>query len=124
MSLKIEVITNETINNEQKAQTFETFRYGLLENPGNIFSGNSSALDLRIFNTSIQNLNTPHVMSKEHQNQNFLGDDKDENIFVLHLNIRSINKDCGNFKMFLSNKNFSFSIICFSEIWLNDSNVD
>ena len=26
--------------------------------------------------------------------------------------------------MFLSNLNFSFSIICFSEIWLNDSNVD
>ena len=26
--------------------------------------------------------------------------------------------------MFLSNLNLSFSIICFSETWLNDSNVD
>ena len=26
--------------------------------------------------------------------------------------------------MFLSNLNFSFSIICFSETWLNDSNVN
>ena len=26
--------------------------------------------------------------------------------------------------MFLSNLNFSVSIICFSETWLNDSNVD
>ena len=26
--------------------------------------------------------------------------------------------------MFLSNLNFSFSIICFSETWLNDSNID
>ena len=26
--------------------------------------------------------------------------------------------------MFLSNLNISFSIICFSETWLNDSNVD
>ena len=26
--------------------------------------------------------------------------------------------------MFLSNLNFSFSIICFPETWLNDSNVD
>ena len=124
MSLKIEVITNETINNEQKAQTFETFRYGPFENPGNIFLGNSSALDLHIFNTNIQNLKAPHVLSEEHQNQNFLGDDKDENTSVLHLNIRSVNKDFENFKMFLSNKNFSFSIICFSETWLNDSNVD
>ena len=92
MSLKIEVITNETINNEQKAQTFETFRYGPFENPGNIFLGNSSALDLHIFNTNIQNLKTPHVLSEEHQNQNFLGDDKDENTSVLHLNIRTLIK--------------------------------
>ena len=43
--------------------------------------------------------------------------------FFLHLNIRSINKNFENFK-FLSNLNFSFSIICFPETWLNDSNVD
>ena len=42
----------------------------------------------------------------------------------MHLNIRSINKNFENFKMFLSNLNFSFSIICLSETWLNDSNVD
>ena len=38
--------------------------------------------------------------------------------------MRSINKNFRNFKMFLFNLNFSFSIICFSETWLNDSNVD
>ena len=43
--------------------------------------------------------------------QKFLGDDKDENVSVLHLNIRSINKNFENFKMFLSNLNLSFSII-------------
>ena len=56
--------------------------------------------------------------------QIFLGDEKAENISVLHLNIRSINKNSENFKMFLLNLNFNFSIICFSETWLNDSNVD
>ena len=56
--------------------------------------------------------------------QNFLGDDKDENVSVLHLNVRSINKNFESFKIFLSNLNFSFSIICFSETWLNDSNLD
>ena len=35
-----------------------------------------------------------------------------------------MNKNFENFKMFLSNLNFSFTIICFSETWLNDSNVD
>ena len=56
--------------------------------------------------------------------QNFLGNDKDKNVSILNLNIRSINKNFENFKMFLSKLNFSFSIICFSETWLNDSNVD
>ena len=51
-------------------------------------------------------------------------DDNDGNISILHLNIRSSNKNFEHFKIFLSNLNFSFSIICFSETWLNDSNVD
>ena len=55
---------------------------------------------------------------------NILGNYKDENLSVLRLIKRSINKNFGNFKMFLSNLNFSFCIICFSETWLNDSNVD
>ena len=41
---------------------------------------------------------------------------------ALHLNIRSTNFE--SFKMFLSNLNFSFRIICFSQIWWNDSHVD
>ena len=99
-SLKIEVITNETVNNEQKAQTFETFSYESLENSENIFLGSSSDLDLHSFNTNIQNLNAPHILPEELQNQHFLGDDKGENISVLHLNIRSINKNFENFKLF------------------------
>ena len=122
--MKIEVITNETVNNEQKAQTFENFSYDPLENSENIFLGSSSDLDLHIFNTNIQNLNAPHILPEELQNQHFLGDNKDENISVLHLNVRSIKRNFENFKMFLSDRNFSFSIICFSETWLNDLNVD
>ena len=113
-------ITNKSVNKEQKAQNFENLKYDPLENPGNILFDNSSDSDLRFCNTNIQNPNTPYILPL----QKFLGDDKDENVSVLHLNIRSINKDFGNFKMFLSNLNFSFSIICFSETWLNDSNID
>ena len=85
------------------------FHWPNKSNPGNI-----------IFCTNIQNLNTPYILPEELQK--FLGDDKDENVSILHLNIRRINKDFENFKMFLSNLNFSLSIICFSETWLNDSN--
>ena len=60
--MKIEVKTNETVNNEQKAQTFKTLRYGPLEYSENIILGSSRGLDLQIFNTNIQNLNAPHIL--------------------------------------------------------------
>ena len=40
---------------------------------------------------------------------------------ILHLNIRSLKKNFDSFKLFLSSLNFEFSIICFSETWLDDS---
>ena len=104
----MEGITNKIVNKEQQAQNFENLMYDPLENSGDILFGNSSDPDLHFYNTNVQNQNTPYILPE--QLQNFLGNDKDE-IYE-------------NFKMFLLNLNFSFSIICFSEIWLNDSNVD
>ena len=120
----MEGITNKTINKEQQAQNLKNINCNPLENTGNISSDNSSDPDLHFYNTNIQNLNTSYIFPEKLQN--FLGDDKDENAFVFHLNIRSIKKNfkIENFKIFLSNLNFSFSIICFSETWLNDYNVD
>ena len=40
---------------------------------------------------------------------------------VLHLNIRSINKNSEDFKEFYSTLNYRFSIICFSETWIDDN---
>ena len=119
---KMKGITNKSVNKEQQAQNFENLKYDSLENSGNILFDNSSDPDLQFYNTNIQNLNTPYIFPEELQK--FLGDDKDENVSVLHLNIRSINKNFESFKMFLSNLSFSFSTIWFSETWLNDSNVD
>ena len=39
---------------------------------------------------------------------------------VLHLNIRSINKNFESFKEFYSKIKFKFSIVCFSETWVDD----
>ena len=95
---------------------------------GNILFDSSRNLDLHFYNSNIQNLNTPYIIPEELQN--VPGDDKDENVSVLHLNIRSIIKNFENFKMFLSNSdldlnlNLDFYHNCFSETWLNDSNVD
>ena len=115
----MEGITNESVNKKQQAQNFENLKNDPLENSVNILFDNSSDPDLHFYDTNIETLNTPYILPEELRK--FLGDDKDENVSVLHLNIRSINK---HFKMFLSNLNFSFSTICFSETLLNDSNVD
>ena len=118
----MESITNEPVNKEQQARNFENLKYDPLENSGNILYDNSSDPDLHFYKTNIQNLTTPYILREELQK--FLGDGKGENVSVLQLNIRSINKNFENFKMFLSNLNFRFSIICLSQAWSNDSNVD
>ena len=52
--------------------------------------------------TNIQNLNTLYILPEELQN--FLGDDKDKNLSVLDLNIRNINKNVENLKVFIESK--------------------
>ena len=43
---------------------------------------------------------------------------------VLHLNIRSINKNFEAFTEFYSKLNHIFSVICFSETWASEENID
>ena len=103
-------------------QSIRNSKLKTLEKSGNILCDNSSYSDLHFYDTNIQNLNTSYILPEGLQN--FLDNDKDENVSILHLNIRSINKTFENFKMFSSNLHFSFSIISFSETRMNDSNVD
>ena len=42
---------------------------------------------------------------------------------VLHLNIRSINKNFESFAELYKSLSFKFSMICFSETWSNDQNL-
>ena len=50
----------------------------------------------------------------------FLDDSLSESFSVLHLTIRSMNKNFENFKYFLADLKYNFSIIYFSETRLND----
>ena len=50
----------------------------------------------------MQNLNTLYILPEELQN--FLGDDKDKNLSVLDLDIRNINKNVENLKVFIESK--------------------
>ena len=48
---------------------------------------------------------------------------KKDSISVLHLNIRSMNKNFENFKDFYASLNFNFSIVCFTETWAEDNSI-
>ena len=43
---------------------------------------------------------------------------------VLHLNIRSINKNSEAFSEFYSKLNHIFSVICFSDTWASEKNIN
>ena len=101
----MEGITIATVNKEQKARHFENHKYDFLENSGNILFGNSSLhwftrySDLHFYHTDIQNLNTSHLTYCL-MNVKFSSWYKDENLYVLYLNIRSSDKNFENLKMF------------------------
>ena len=112
--------TNENETNEHIALNFKTLKNDPSESSGDILLDNSCNSDLHVFNTNIQNLDTPYILPEEFQN--FLDDNISERLPILHLNIRSINKNFETFKNFLSTLNYNFSIICFSETWLEETN--
>ena len=121
-SILIELQTNENETNEHVALNFETLKYDPSESSGDILLDNSCDPDLHFSNTNIQNLDTPYILPEEFQN--FLDDDISESLSILHLNIRSIKKNFETFKNFLSTLNYNFSIICFSETWLDETNTE
>ena len=70
------------------------------------------------FYQDISSLETHYCSPNDFQNnfQCFLKD----SFSVLYLNIRSMNKNFEPFKEFYSKINFKFSIVCFSETWVDD----
>ena len=77
--------------------------------------------DVNFFHDNVSLLDPDYISP-----DNFSGIFKDftENSFsVLHLNIRSLNKNFESFAELYKLLSFKFSIICFSETWSNDENL-
>ena len=70
------------------------------------------------FYQDISSLGTHYCSPNDFKNnfQSYLKD----SFSVLHLNIRSMNKNFESFKEFYSKIKFKFSIVCFSETWVGD----
>ena len=80
---------------------------------------NSCDPDKNVFDVDIQNIYPPYILPEEFES--FSCKLYSKSLSVLHLNTRSLKKNFDSFKHFLSSLNFEFRIICFSEIWLDDS---
>ena len=97
---------------------YETLKYEIAENFDDILLNDSCDPDVNFFNLKTQNLDTPYVLPEEFKQ--FHNDPSHDSLSILHLNIRSIKKNFENFRLFLSTLDFSFSVLCFSETWLDD----
>ena len=95
---------------------FESLSY----NPFSIYKSSiNSEHDPDInFYQDISSLETHYCSPNDFKNnfQSFLKD----SFSVLHLNIRIMNKNFEYFKEFYSRIKFKFSIVCFSETWVDD----
>ena len=112
---------NTSESSESEIESFENLKYSIADNNNNILLDDSCDPDVNFFNVNFENLNTPYLFPEDfnsaYENESSL------NYFsILDLNIRSIKKNFENFKMFLNSINFTFSIICFSETWLDETN--
>ena len=109
--------TNKQIKTEHSLQNFDSLKYSLLDNNGDIFLDSSCDPDLNLISKNIKNLDTRYLfLGKLH---NFHHNSVTNWFSILRLHFRSINKNFENFKLFLSLE-FFFSVICFSETWLGD----
>ena len=84
------------------------------------FINNENDPDVNFYN-DVFTLDTQYLASDKFQG-NFKPFSK-QSLSVLHLNIRSINKNFEAFRQFYLSLNSNFSIVCFSETWVNDINI-
>ena len=114
--------TSETASSsDPEGPNSENLKYDIVDNynPGDILRDNSCDPDVNFFSLKTQNLDTPYILLEEFQK--FVGSSSHDSFSILHLKIRSIKKNFDNFKLFFSTLAFSFSVICFSETWLDEA---
>ena len=92
---------------------FESLKFNPFDSTAEILNDDSFNPDVN----NIENLDTPYISHEKIKDLNA----NTSALSALHLNIRSMKKNFESFKLFLSNFDFDFSIICFSETWLDDS---
>ncbi|XP_065675816.1 uncharacterized protein LOC136092023 [Hydra vulgaris] len=100
-------IKNKTID-------FETVRFNVFEIANNILND----ADTQIFQT--YNFNSRYFETETFKTEL---EAYKNNFTIIHINIRSINKNFDKLKHFLIDCNYSFSMICLTETWCSDESI-
>ena len=106
---------------ESETESFENLKYSTADTNNNILLGNSCDPDVNFFDVNFENVNRPYLFPEDF-NSAYENESSSNYFSILHFNIRSTKKNFENFKMFLNSIYFTFSIICFSETWLDETN--
>ncbi|XP_065679652.1 uncharacterized protein LOC136094047 [Hydra vulgaris] len=100
-----------------KTIDFESLRFNVFETANNILN-DFCDVDTQIF--QVNNFDSPYFNIKNFkiELQTFKN-----NFMAIHINIRSINKNFDKLKHFLTDCNYSFSMICLTETWCSDESI-
>ena len=105
-----------------QTENFENLSFNPFSIENNLLLHNISDPDINLFNeNNLQNMSTPYL-SVETTKDKLSEFDESNSLRIIHLNIRSLNKNFEKFKNFLSECSHNFSVICLTETWCtNDS---
>ena len=93
---------------------YEEIFFDLFSNKENLKNNNTRDPDINLF-SNISSLNTKYYLPNEIQKNLKISHSK--NFSVVHLNIRSRNKNFDNFRDLIQSLNVSFNVICLTETW-------
>ena len=117
-SIKCEVVTLESL----EGKMFNPFE---LNEQDSTFSLGDADPDLQFYddNRHINNLVNCKYYLENNFNDNCKAVGVDE-FSIIQLNVRSIPKNLQHFELFMSNLNIHFTVVCITESWLKESNVN
>ena len=98
----------------ETTEHFENKRFNPFLNQGKILLDNNSDPDENFFDeNSFSKIDAQYLSLAElKENHNVLAN---RSFSILHINIRSLNRNFENFKQMLSDLNYDFGMICISE---------
>ena len=108
-------------NENLEKKSFESLKYNTSDATEDILLDSSCDPDSNYFNTEIKKIDTRYIIPEyfDSQFKNHMSD----GLAFLHINMRSINKIFKKFELILSSLGFTFSVICFSETWLDKTTI-